>query len=350
MAEIHINPDDIEAVIRSFKNEDETFVVTLFIDEQEQKKCTFNLSGKECKIICYIKKDGSVKIIPTGKNVHESTKLIGYIETKALNAKIATKQKTFSCSQNTFESLLEYIDTNFRGMIELEKRRAETTQIVYFLKGYNKDQVNLLFYPTTQKMTVQGKPLYVFSVILSFFAQNSDYTMDEIIDITNGFFEMNTPVSIIRSIMEEKLGAAYFYLDEALLKSISGSLSMLKQVKCCEDYTGCTTGVFKALEGYLQKLLIREFHYTLNQRSTFSMFYVENGLCEVERDTKICENHKKELMALYKIHKTKRNPFLHSSPTEGNTRIIQTLKEAEEIVEEILGKICNSYNALFSEN
>ena len=57
------------------------------------------------------------------------------------------------------------------------------------------------------------------------------------------------PTDKIREKMKNVLKNSYTYLDEAVLKSISGSIILLQQNNYSEDYTGHVTGVFEIRQG-----------------------------------------------------------------------------------------------------
>jgi hypothetical protein len=342
MAEIHINKDDIKSVVESYKSENNTFVIKSFIDNDKQKKCHCYINGKECSIVFYVKKN-SVNIIPEGKNIDETNQLIRYIESKGFSTNIATNQFTIPCTNDVVDSLVKYINEDCNGLVSCSQNCN-----IYKFYGYNGDELTFTFYPQKNKAMIQGKPFHAYSIVISFLSGLSDYTFDQIVEMNNAFVDMNTPSASIRSDMQNKLGDVYSYLDEALLKSISGSMTLLKQKASSEDYTGCVTGEFKALEGYLKKILTQKFCYKLDRKNTFSMFHREKGSpSRIDADGQINDAAKSALIRLYSIYSNKRNVYLHSTVDPSQTRIIATLKEAQELSDEILQTINESYSIIF---
>lgn len=343
MAEIHIHQNDIKSIVASYANEDDSFVIKSFTERDSQKKCQFFLGGVECTIIFYLKKN-SVKITPTGKNKDTAVRLIKYIESKGFSAKSETNQFVFPCTNDIIENLIEYIDNECNGLVSCQKKDN-----TYKFIGYNGDMLTFNYYPQSKKAQIQGRPFHAYSIVISYLSELPDFTFDQIVEINNGFINMNTPSSAIRKAMTVKLGKAYDYLDEALLKSISGSLTLLKQTTISEDYTGCVTGVFKALEGYLKKLLSQNYGYTLEKYNTFNMFYhPKAGQSGIESNSTIPTNAKKELNYLYKIYSNKRNLYLHATINPSQTRIIPKLREADDLSNDILSAISKSYSIFFS--
>ena len=342
MAEIHINKDDIKSIVESYGKENSTFVIKSFIDNDNQKTCHCFIDGKECKVVFYIKKN-RVKIMPVGKNVDECNLLIKFIESKGFSTNVAVNQFVFPCTKAVVDSLVEYVGDECTGIVTCLQNSN-----TYKFRGYNGDELTFTFYNQTNKAMIQGKPFHAYSIVLSYLSGLSEFTFDQIVEINNAFAEMNTPSASIRNDMQNKLGSAYLFLDEALLKSISGSLALLKQKASSEDYTGCVTGEFKALEGHLKKILSQKYNYRLEKNNTFSMFFRDRGKpSRIDLDARIHEDAKKALNRLYSIYSNKRNVYLHSTVNPSQTRIIETLKEAQELSDEILQTINESYQIIF---
>jgi hypothetical protein len=344
MAEIHINKNDIKSIVDTYKKENSTFVVRNFYGDDRKKTCYCYINGKECKIDFHIK-NNCVNILPTGNNVNESNLLINYIASKGFSTKIPAKQFVFPCTRAVVDSLIEYIEKECIGLVTCVPTKNDN---IYKFRGYNGDELTFTFYPQTNKAMIQSRPYHAYSIVVSFLSGLSDFSFDQIVNMNNAFAEMNTSSSSIRNNMQAKLGDAYLYLDEALLKSISGSLSLLNQKNNIEDYTGCVTGEFKALEGYLKKILSQKYSYRLEKNNTFSMFFKDKGQpSKIECDTQIHKDAKDALNRVYYIYSNKRNIYLHTTIDPSQTRIIETLKEAQELSDEILQTINETYQIIF---
>ena len=98
-----------------------------------------------------------------------------------------------------------------------------------------------------------------------------------IIEINNMFTTTKISTADIRETIKANLSNSYTFLDEALIKSLSGSITSLKTIKESEDYTCCVTGAFKTLEGYLTKVLVNKYSYKIDKKNKFSMFYKDRG-------------------------------------------------------------------------
>ena len=205
------------------------------------------------------------------------------------------------------------------------------------------------YYENKNKAMIQAKPLVTFGIIVNILTEITDISVDEIIDINKALANVNMPTDKIRDKMRSVLKNSYSYMDEAVLKSISGSITLLEQNDYSEDYTGHVTGIFKALEGYLKKVLSTRFNYKIKKRQSFSMFYKDsNNSSEIDLDINLTQNEKDSLNKLYTIYSDKRNVYLHSTVDPSQMRIIEKIGEARNLADEILSEIESSYNIFFS--
>lgn len=342
MAEVCINKDDLVNIINSYKDENNTFVFRSFVGTDRKKTCVCYINGKDCKIEFFFKKQ-SINILPVGKNIEESNLLIKHIASNGFSANVPTNQFVFMCKQQTVNSLITYIKQDFNDIISITQEGN-----IYRFKGYNGDIVTFTFYPSTEKVMIQGKPFQTFGIIVTFLSTINEVSFEQIIELGNAIAGASISSVSIRDEMKIKLGNAYIYLDEALLKCISGSFSMLKQTGRSEDYTGCLTGIFKALEGYLKKILTQKFKYRINKSNSFLMFYRQGGNpSDIDNDANIPNDAKKELVILNKLYSNKRNVYLHTTVDPSQTRIIEYVKDAQDLADEIVEAIENSYNVIF---
>lgn len=341
---VYLNKNDLESIIKNYKLQNNKFQFKSLIGNENKKRCKFYIDGLECQVDFFLKKDGTVNVIPVGtKNIDECNLLIDYVTSKGLDADIKTNQFTFNLNEKSLKNLIDTINYQYSNVIRIEKNNN-----MYKFIGYNGDWLNLTYYPTKNKAMIQGKALYTYSIVVNIIVDFDEITLDDIISINNNFANINTPFDAIRTEMRQKLSNSYSYLDLALLKSISGSISMLKSTSPCEDYTGHVAGMFKGLEGYLKKILDQKYNLKFTKDNKFSMFHKDkNGQSEVDKNTNIPNDAKQELNKLYLIYKNKRNVLLHATINPSQTKIIESLQEAKDWANEILNAVENSYNIFF---
>lgn len=346
MAEIHINPDDIELFIKSYKEVNKGFVLINYAGKASNKRiCSFSIDRVSCRIEIYIKKN-TVNIVAVGANKEKASQLIEFLKSKGYSASDETKQFSLPLTESRLQELLSEINGRFGSVIQYSVNGN-----IYRFEGYNKDYVTLNVFPSTNKAMIQGRPHYVFNIIMSILSDFDEIPLENIIDYHCVAIDLSVPHSAIREAMRSKLGDAYNYLDEPLLKSISGALCQQRSMSPMEDYTGCVIGVFKALEGYLSKLLTGKFLYRLDRHDKFKMFYKTSGqsCCDVESNSAISPNDKNALLDLYRLYKNKRNVYAHATADPIATRIIESKNEAIEISDEILEKIKTTYSIIMGD-
>ncbi|CCY28880.1 ribonuclease HI [Acholeplasma sp. CAG:878] len=346
--EVYINPDDIETYIKDYSKKNIDFVFSNYIKVQgkEEYTCNFFISGKQCKVKFYVKvKKMSVKMMPIGKNAEESNRLIKYLAQLGYPIDSAQpKQTVFSCNKETIEELIKCVEDEFSSEIQIKYYSNNRIRFI----GYNKDHIDITFYPQTNKVMIQGRPFKTFGIIMTLLSQLSSVSLDSIIEINNMFTTTKISTADIRETIKANLSNSYTFLDEALIKSLSGSITSLKTIKESEDYTCCVTGAFKTLEGYLTKVLVNKYSYKIDKKNKFSMFYKDRGnSSKIENDKLISNDEKEYLIKLNKIYSNKRNVFLHATIEPSQTRIIENWQEAKEIVDEIIENIEKSYNVFY---
>lgn len=341
MAEILVNENDLESIIKSYSEKNKGFAYKN--GAKDKLKWTFNfyLDGKECKIDAHFKKD-CCKILPVGKNEIESNLLIAFLESVCPNANVKHVQYIFECNKTISEKMIS--DLDYENLVIITKK---TNGISYEIKGHGGDIVYLNVYEN--KLMIQGKPLCVFGIIINYL---SDYILIE--SSINQNYNSQVTHDIHRKLLFDKikkiLGDAYNYLDQPSVESLSSSFDIIEiykhQTNVFEDYSGFLTGAFKALESYLKKILINNYGYRFNRGATFDMFKknsANGNLCAIEMNNSISKIEQQHLLNLYNIFQNKRNVYLHGSGIGNSTRVIKKYSEARDILNEIMNAICESY-------
>lgn len=342
--EVYVNPKDIDMLLELYKKENQTFVVRSFPKSDTKRRCLCYIDGQECTIDFFIKKDGKVRIMPIGKNIPTTNKLLEFIKEKTIDASIDSQTCVITCEDSTIKQLVEYFETECN---ELVKVIINSNNIKF--RGYNGDTVTCTFHEKSSKLVIQAKPLSTFSLIITFLSQIDGIGMNEIVNATNELTNQKISQEVIRDDMKSILKNSYKYLDEALKKSIAGSLILLKRKDYSEDYSGYVTGEFKALEGYLKKILTKHYKYKFDKKTkSFWMFAKdENGLSAIDKDTNLSDSEKDCLNKLYNIYQNKRNVYLHGTIDPAQTKIVQNISEVQSLSNQILATIEESYNVIF---
>ena len=297
MAEILVNENDLENIIKSYSEKNKSFAYKNCAKDKSKWTFNFYLNGKECKIDAYFKKD-CCKILPVGKNEIESNQLIAFIESVCPNANVKSVQYIFECNKTISEKMISYLDDE-KLVIITKKSNGNS----YEVKGHGGDIVYLNVYEN--KLMIQGKPLCVFGIIINYL---SDYILIE--SSINQNYNSQVTHDIHRKLLFDKikkiLGDAFSYLDQPSIESLSSSFDLFEiykqQTNVFEDYSGFLTGAFKTLESYLKKILINKYGYRFNRGATFDMFKKDPAnsyLCAIEMNTAISTIEQQHLLNLY---------------------------------------------------
>ncbi|MDY4052212.1 MAG: hypothetical protein SOY80_02515 [Bacilli bacterium] len=341
MAELLINENDIEKLVKSYNKVDKTFSYIDGYKENTKKYVfVFFIENKKCQLTIYIKK-GSCNVIPCGNNIVECNKLIDYLKTKCIDANVKSESYSIKCEREYSESLLKYLKEANIANINKKNHKDQ-----YELIGYAGDIVHYNIYD--KKLVIQGKFLCLFGVIFNYLNKFIDISQ-----IINSQVDINKQYLVSEELLENeirnKIGEAYDYVDENLRKSLTSSYKLIDMCNNSTlrfgDYTGLLTGAFKMLEGYLKKILLEKYGYTNNNKTTFKMFYVssDSGKSDIDIDQNIGEEEKIYLKKLYTLFSCKRNIFSHGSGVTGDTQIISNFSDAKHILAEILETINKSY-------
>lgn len=341
MSKILINKECVNLLLDKFFSIN-TNVVKKEIKNSTQKIiCKFYIERKECQVDIHYCSDG-INVISVGKNKDLAVILIRFFEEQGIKDDKISKQIVIN-DTSIWKDIVEYIKMDFAGRIEC----LEHDNIIVF-KGFNNDKLTMT--KNCKNIVLQGKPYYVFNIILTFIAELDVVSFDNYVSICQQYNENAYSSNIIRESIKGILINSYQYMEEAQLKSISGSYSFINKNIVSEDYSAPLTGVFKALEGFIKKLLTQQFGFKLKkQNATMSPFRRDKKtkMTEIDLRTDISSDDKKALYLLYDVYCDKRNVYSHSTVDPSQMKIIENYKEAEELRTEILETIEKSYNIIF---
>lgn len=341
MSKILINKDSVNHLLDMFFNTNTNFVKKEIKTSTQKTICKFYVNRKECQVDIYHCNNG-INAISIGKNKELSNVLIQFLEKQGIKDDKISKQIVIN-DISIWEDIIDYIKTDFTGRIE---SKVQDNRIVF--KGFNNDKLTMI--KNSKNIVLQGKPYYVFNIVLTFIAELDVISFDTYVSLCQQYNENAYSANIIRENIKNILKNSYSYMEETQIKSISGAYSFINKDIVSEDYSAPLTGVFKALEGFIKKLLTQHFDFKLKkQNSTLSPFRLDKKTKKTEIDlrTDISDNDKKALYLLYEVYCDKRNVYSHSTVDPSQMKIIENYKEAEELRTEVLETIEKSYNIIF---
>lgn len=339
MAKILINKEAIECVLETFFKENTHCIKKEIRTSANKIICKFCVERKECRVDIHILRDG-IRPVTVGKHHEDSSILLRYLESKGTIDDQVSQQ--FVIKDTTIlKDILEYIKTDFEGKIKIEQKENK-----YILTSFCDDKLTITI--NQNNILFQGKPYYTFNIVYTFIANLDLISFDEYVLMGQNFSDDTYSPNIIRNKIKDILIHSYAYMEEAQIKSISGSFSFINKNVSSEDYSSPLTGVFKALEGYIKKLLTQKYGFIIRSKGTLSPFKKDkSGLTEIDKRTDILSKDKDALYLLYELYCDQRNVYTHSTVDPAQMRVIQDYKEAEELRDNILAKIEETYNKIF---
>lgn len=342
MARILINKDTLEYVLKTFFSENNNCIKKELRISDNKIICKYIVNRKECQVDIHLLKDG-INPVSVGKNRDEASILIKYLELKGTKDDKLSQQLVIK-SISVLKDILEYISADFEGKISVEHVDNR-----YILTSFYNDKLTIT--ENKRNIVLQGKPYYTFNIVYTFLASIDIISFDEYIELGQQFSEETYEPNIIRDQIKQSLPCAYKYMEEAQIKSISGSFSFINKNIKSEDYSSPLTGVFKSLEGYIKKLLTQEFGFKLKKIGTLSPFKKDKKTkqTEIDKRSDIEEKDKEALYQLYEMYNDKRNVYTHSTVDPSQMRIIQDYKEAENLRTEVLNVIEKTYKTIFED-
>ena len=63
---VYLNKNDLESIIKNYKLQNNKFQFKSLIGNENKKRCKFYIDGLECQVDFFLKKDGTVNVIPVG--------------------------------------------------------------------------------------------------------------------------------------------------------------------------------------------------------------------------------------------------------------------------------------------
>lgn len=342
MAKILINKNALEHILNNFFNENNECTKIFIRNSANKIICKYVINKKECQVDIHLLKDG-INPVSIGKNHEGASVLIKYLESKGTKDEKVSQQLVLK-NVSILNNILEYIRIDFEGKISIEQINNR-----YVLTSFYNDKLTIT--KNEKNILIQGKPYYTFNIVYTFLASLDVMSFDDYIELGQQFSEETYEPNIIREQIKQELPSAYKYMEEAQIKSISGSFSFINKNIKSEDYSSPLTGVFKALEGYIKKLLTQKFGFKLKKNGTLSPFKKdkETKQTEIDKRLDIDVKYKQELYKLHDMYNDKRNVYTHSTVDPAQMRIIQNYKEAEDLRTEVLKLIEETYKVIFED-
>ncbi|WP_195938457.1 type II toxin-antitoxin system RnlA family toxin [Romboutsia sp. 1001713B170131_170501_G6] len=347
---LNINRNNLNGLIKSYceANIEGEFKFTEIIsinDKNNVYQAQVESNGKISLLNFYYNRNGTTTIsYKVGKNQALSLEISRYIKQNGVVDDRNNIHSTIkSVDTESFELLVEYISE------EVDTDIIEKLEIPYgykykFKSNKFNDSLTLIHYYTKNKLTIQGKPLYLYSEVISFLSEFIGF--EEIIDSQAAMYNIDLKAEDVRTEINECLEKSYDYLGENLKSVLSPAFALRKIEIEMDDYSVFVYPALRALEGYLKKII---FEKNIEIDRNFNMFEehsINRGYyClkyKIAQELG-CSKTRNCLEKIYNFLRVNRHPLFHASYDDSSILIIKDRKEANRIVNETIALIEETY-------
>jgi len=322
----------------------------------------YDHDGGEVMVDFYFNKNGTTTInTKLGKHPDKGEILAIYLKNNLVNDDRKSVFVTVkNIDETVFETMLEFFQ-------ELKNEDSETTPIsiitnpedplkktVRATSQYN-DSLTITYYKTTNKLLIQGKPLYGYDQATYFLSKYTD--LDGFVDIVSKGEENENILEVNTDKVEAELKAllpnAYPQLADGILKMLRTSWTLKDMSIPLPDYSCYVFPSLRALEGIMKTLLFDcDYSIEANNNNSFGgIFYKDDRQNsylvkadfrnEIGND-KVCD----ALEVCYPYFKEQRHELFHTNDLPDASRFVSTQVQASQIIEKVIKIIDKAYSKL----
>lgn len=312
--------------------------------------------GKEIKIDFIKAKGGALTIFPSvGKNT-DISELIAediYLRicsnlTKSPFANGFSIKMPYDDFVILVDLLKEYDDItveNYSKFYEPGKPAYEQ----YRLKSDLNDSVVVKYYNNTERLQIQGKPLYLFNEITSLICQ-SEENAESVVDAHIELCSLNVKRDELNEELMAILGTDVYNFMTVSHRAMFNTSIVLSRVKVSglDDYSYILQQALRTYEGFTLKMMAGK-GCVLPPRKQIGEFFTRDDVSDpFTMKTKYTTSVDTAMITLfedmYNFFHSKRHPYMHSTDSDATTVVIGTYEGALERLEEIIHNMKVSYS------
>lgn len=335
-----LNREKIDDAVRNFSPSAKIIGPTL--KPNDLRIYTLTIPGElEASVNIYYTKDGNTTLMTaTGKNHPLSEKIASHIVNECEYRNVPDRSLYLKkISEEEFNDLLEFLK-GFGVKVE----NGSVLQYGKQLKiiGPYGDYIYLNKYDAGS-FQVQGPSKIAKAWVIE--GLTNLLPFKEVIEIQLKSLDVIVTTDEVINEFQQILPTAYDFLGVTLVAIASPAIA-LKSINIeLRDYTAFVFPALKGLEGYIKKLfLINGIQVT---RDGFNEFFQVSGEVKLTEEYKeIIKNHKivKAIEDSYKYFKRQRHGLFHVDGIIETTRLIESKREADEILEDVFNIIEKTYS------
>ena len=324
-------------------------------NKQQDLFCITN-NNKEIKIAIYNLNGGAITISPNvGKNQDISMRIAEFIYEEI--ASKGTKFPFSNCfsiklSEEDFQTLLDFINEyDDVECINFSKQDnpGQAKYVMYKFKSNKNDTVVLKYFNNTNRLQIQGKPLYLFNEILSFIGSD-DGNADEFVNAHIEMCNLNITKEEISDELASFLGLKLFNFLTISQRAFLNSSIVLSKVRIenLEDYSYLMIPACKAYEGLLLKLLANHNIILPSDVHTVGFFFEKpkigvDYVFKNEYNQKLEQKNVDIFEKMYNFYRNNRHQVMHCSESDLDTTVEANFDTAISKLNYILNSLKSHY-------
>lgn len=319
-----------------------------------QYRCKIDAESKEIIVDFYYANNGKTTIRPTGQHTSIGVEIAAHIKAK-LEYNISDKSGNYSvCPLPTdeFNLIIEFFENELEGIEKINQSYNETQKyILYQFQSRIADKLTLKYYETTNRLQVQGKPMFLYQEITSLLADH--FPFDEVVKNQAEIYNVNIRPEEVREEMKELMPTSFDYLGENLKKILAGSVALQKIDIILDDYSPFVFPALKTLEGFMKQILMHNGIIVSKQAGNDSIgsLFGYNGTRKTyeyssQIGKELDDTTKEWLNKLYNYFIKQRHSLFHVEVVDAFTRIISTKQEADHIISKVITLLESAHNEI----
>lgn len=331
------------------------FVINIIDTEQRISYTILNVD-KEIKIDFIKAKGGTFTIYPNlGKNPEISETIAEDIY-RRISSNISKSPfangLSLKMAYDDFKILIDLLNEYDNITLINYSKQDEPGKQVYELYRFKSDLGDLVavkYFNNTNRVQIQGKPLYLFNEIMSLICQ-SEENAGSVVDAHIELCNLNVERTELNAELKEILGEDLYNFMNITHRAMLNTSIVLSKVRIdgLDDYSYIIQQALRTYEGIALKMMTAK-GCVLPKRKQIGEFFIRPS---VNDPFTIKQKYKSSLSIsqialfedMYNFISSKRHPYMHASDNDATTAIIGKYEGAIDRLEEVIQNLKASYS------
>ena len=245
--------------------------------------------------------------------------------------------------------LKEYDDISLENYSKQDEPGKPRYELYRFKSDLN-DTVVVKYFNNTNRIQIQGKPLYLFNEITSLICQ-SEENAGSVVDAHIELCNLKVERSELNNELMDILGIDVYNFMTVTHRAMLNTSIILSKVKIdgLDDYSYILQQALRTYEGFMRKMMSTK-GCKFKPKKQIGAFFTNRPNDNVDFTMKpqytsgFDANLISIFESMYNFYRSNRHPYMHSSDNDSTTSIIGTYEKALEKLEEIIHHMKVSYS------